>query len=66
MRINIEIDDETMKQAFSVPDFKTKRDIVAQALKEFVQNRTRMDLADLSGKISFRDDYDYKTKRETK
>ena len=64
MRTNIVIDDETMKQAFSVSNFKTKREIVAQALKEFVQNRTRKDLADLRGKIRFADDYDYKIMRK--
>jgi len=64
MRTNIVIDDETMKQAFSVSNFKTKREIVAQALKEFVQNRTRKDLADLRGKIRFADDYDYKFMRK--
>ena len=55
MRTNIEIDDETMKQAFSVPDFKTKQ--------EFVQNQTRKNLADLRGKIRFAVDYDYKAMR---
>ena len=64
MRTNIEIDDNTMKQAFSVSNFKTKKEIVAQALKEFVQNRTRKDLADLRGKIRFSDGYNYKASRE--
>jgi Arc/MetJ family transcription regulator len=64
MRTNIEIDDETMKQAFSVSNFKTKREIVAQALNEFIQNRTRKNLADLRGKIMFADGYNYKTAQE--
>ena len=66
MRTNIEIDEETMKQAFSVSGFKTKKEIVEQALKEFVRNRTRKDLTDLRGKIRFADGYDYKTAREIK
>ena len=66
MRTNIEIDEEMMRQAFSVSDFKTKKDIVAQALKEFVHNRTRKDLTDLHGKISFVDGYDYKAAREAR
>ena len=64
MRTNIEIDEDTMKQAFSVSDYKTKKEIVAQALKEFVRNRTRKDLTDLRGKIKFADGYDYKAARE--
>ena len=66
MRTNIEIDEETMKQAFSVSSLKTKKEIVAQALKEFVSNRTRKDLTDLRGKIRFVDGYDYKAAREVK
>ena len=64
MRTNIEIDEDTMKQAFYVSDYKTKKEIVAQALKEFVRNRTRKDLTDLRGKIKFADGYDYKAARE--
>ena len=66
MRTNIEIDEKTMEQAFSVSGFKTKKEIVGQALKEFVRNRTRKDLTDLRGKIRFADSYDYKALRETK
>jgi Arc/MetJ family transcription regulator len=47
MRTNIEIDDKVMEQAFSISTFKTKKEIVEQALKEFVQNRARKDLADM-------------------
>jgi Arc/MetJ family transcription regulator len=63
MRTNIEINDEMMKQAFLVSDLKTKREVVEQALAEFIQNRTRKNLADLRGKIHFADSYDYKTAR---
>ena len=66
MRTNIEIDEETMNQAFSLSDFKTKREIVEQALKEFVRNRTRKDLTDLRGRIKFADGYDSKAAREAK
>ena len=64
MRTNVDINEETMKQAFSVSNFKTKKEIVDQALKEFVRNRTRKNLADLRGKIEFADGYDYKAARE--
>jgi Arc/MetJ family transcription regulator len=64
MRTNIDIDDKVMEQAFSVSTFKTKREIVEQALKEFVRSRTHKDLAELRGKIRFAEDYDYKAARE--
>ena len=66
MRTNIEIDKETMEQAFSVSNLKTKKEIVDLALKEFVQNRIRKNLAELRGKISFADGYDYKDARENR
>jgi len=36
------------------------------ALQEFVMTRKRLDLLKLAGKISFRDDYDYKACRAGK
>ena len=64
MRTNIEIDEETMEQAFLVSGLKTKREIVGQALKEFVSNRMYKNLGDLRGKIEFAEGYDYKVTRE--
>ena len=64
MRTNIEIDAEMMKLAFSVSNYKTKKEIMEQALKEFVQNRMRKNLTELRGRIRFADGYDYKAARE--
>jgi len=64
MRTNIVIDDALIEQAMRVSGLSTKKDIVAIALKEFVERRARKDLADLCGKISFAEDYDYKLLRE--
>ena len=64
MRTNIEIDAETMEQAFLVSGLKTKREIVGQALKEFVSSRMHKNLGDLRGKIEFTEGYDYKATRE--
>ena len=63
MRTNIEIDEETMEQAFLVSGLKTKREIVGQALKEFVSSRMCKNLGDLRGKIEFTEGYDYKATR---
>ena len=64
MRTNIIINDELMQQAMEVSGIKTKKEIVEQAILEFVNRRTRKDLADLRGKITFATDYDYKALRE--
>ena len=64
MRTNIVIDDELMQEAMRVSGLTTKKDVVDKALIEFVERRTRKDLAEIRGKIKFADDYDYKAMRK--
>jgi Arc/MetJ family transcription regulator len=64
MRTNIEITDSLMEQAFHVCQLKTKREIVEAALTEFIQNRSRKNIAGLRGKIKFAAGYDYKESRK--
>ena len=65
MRTNIVLNDELVKEAFKYSDnIKTKRELVETALKEYVSNRKRKDLKEIRGKISFREDYDYKSMRK--
>jgi Arc/MetJ family transcription regulator len=65
MRTNIIINDQLIEQAMRISSITTKKEVVALALKEFVERRTRKNLLDLHGKIEFADDYDYKMMRET-
>jgi Arc/MetJ family transcription regulator len=64
MRTNIFIDDAMMKKAMDISGLKTKKEVVAKALHEFVVARSQKDLIDLKGKIRFSDDYDYKQLRD--
>lgn len=67
MRTNIVLNDELVEEAFRFSkNVTTKRELVETALKEYVINRKRKNLKDIKGKISFRDDYDYKNLREEK
>jgi Arc/MetJ family transcription regulator len=66
MRTNIVLDDSLVNEAFKFSNAKTKKDLVYQALQEFVENRKRLNLLDLKGKIKFASDYDYKAMREGK
>jgi Arc/MetJ family transcription regulator len=66
MRINIVIDDEIMQTAIDVSGIRTQKEVVEQALREFVACRTRKDLAELRGKIRFATEYDYTTQRKGK
>ncbi len=64
MRTNIVLDEKLIKEAFKYSRAKTKRELIAIALKEFVASRRRMNLLDLEGKIEFAQGYDYKSMRE--
>lgn len=66
MRTNIVIDDDTMRTAMEVSGIRTKKGVVEQAMREFVANRTRKNLADLRGQIRFADGYDHTAHRKGK
>ncbi len=66
MRTNIILDEQLVSEAFSLSGIKTKRELVYQALKEFVEHRKRLDLRDLKGTGGLRNDFDYKALRAGK
>ena len=66
MRTNIFLEDSLVKEALKYSRAKTKRELINQALEEFVKNRRRLNLLDLAGKIEFAEGYDYKSLREGK
>ena len=63
MRTNIVLDESLVKEAMRLSRTKTKKELVNQALKEFVENRKRLNLMDLAGKIEFAKNYNYKALR---
>ncbi len=63
MRTNIVLDESLVKEAMRLSRTKTKKELVNQALKEFVENRKRLNLMDLEGKIEFAKNYNYKALR---
>lgn len=66
MRTNIVLEDDLVKEALKYSGAKTKKELIHQALEEFVKNRRRRNLLDLSGKIEFAEGYDHKLRREGK
>ena len=46
--------------------FKTKRQTVNEALREFIQRRKRLELLALVGKVDYDRRYDYKQERRTR
>ena len=63
MRTNVVLDDDLVKEAFKVSKVKTKKELIHKALEEYVENRKRLNLLDLYGKIKFAEKYDYKKMR---
>ena len=63
MRTNIDLDDSLLEEAFRLTNVRTKKELVNMALKELIRNRKKLNLLDLSGKIDFREDYNYKELR---
>ena len=66
MRTNIVLDNKLVEEAMKLSGLKTKKEVIHQALLEFVQNHNRRDLRELQGKVLFDDAYDYKVLREDK
>jgi Arc/MetJ family transcription regulator len=66
VRTNVVLDESLVDEALKLSNAKTKKQLIHEALKEFVDNRKRLNLLDLSGKIKFADGYDYKRMREGK
>lgn len=64
MRTNIVLNDELVKKAFKHSTAKTKKELVHEALEELISSRSRRDLRELRGKVSFAAGYDHKKLRK--
>lgn len=64
MATNLALDDKLLKLALKVGGFKTKKETVNAALKEFVERHKQLEIIELFGTIPFDDDYDYKAGRK--
>jgi Arc/MetJ family transcription regulator len=63
MATNLAIDDTLLNEALKLGHFKSKKETVNTALKEFVQKRRQKDFVTLFGSIDFDQKYDYKRAR---
>ncbi len=64
MATNLAIDDALISEAQKVGKFKTKRETVTTALKEFIQRRKQEEIVDLFNTLEYDPGYDYKDLRE--
>ena len=64
MRTNIDINDELLEEAFSVSNVRSKKDLIHDALREYIRLKKRKDLTELAGTIDFIDGFDHKELRK--
>jgi Arc/MetJ family transcription regulator len=66
VRTNIVIEDDLLEEAFCVSSSKTKKDLIHEALREFIRIRKTKDLTELAGRIEFRKGFNHKRLRKTR
>ena len=66
MPTNLGIDDQLLEQARTVGGYRTKRQTVNEALREFIERRQRLELVKLFGKVDYDRGYDYKKERRAR
>ncbi len=64
MATNLAIDDALISEAQKVGKFKTKRETVTTALREFIQRRAQEEIVDLFDTLEYDPGYDYKELRK--
>lgn len=64
MTINLQIDEALIQEALALGNQQTERDVVEQALREYVQRRKQLKVLDLFGMVDYDEDYNYKQQRQ--
>jgi hypothetical protein len=63
MATNLAIDDSLIVEAQAIGGAKTKKAVVTEALKEYIQRRKQVQIISLFGTLDYDPDYDYKKTR---
>jgi Arc/MetJ family transcription regulator len=53
MRTNIDLDDQLLEEARGLSGIKTKKDVVEQALRVFIQIQRQIKIRELRGKVQW-------------
>ena len=64
MATNLQIENDLIEEALKLGEHRTKRAVVEEALREYVQRRKQLKVLELFGAIEYDDDYDYKKQRQ--
>jgi len=63
MATNLDIDQELLEEAMKLGGHRTKRAVVSEALREYVERRNQLRILELFGTVEYDIDYDYKAQR---
>lgn len=58
MRTSIEINDQLIQQALELSQLKTKKEVVNEALEQFVKKMKRLRMLELHGKVEWEGNLD--------
>ncbi len=64
MATNLAIDNTLLEQALKVGGFKTKKDTVNTALRDFINRHKQLEIIELFGKLDPDPEYDYRLGRQ--
>ncbi len=64
MATNLALDNRLLDMALEVGGFKSKKDTVNAALKEFIERHKQLEIIELFGQMPADKDYDYKEGRK--
>lgn len=64
MATNLVIDHELLEEAKMIGGRKTKKTVVTEALKEYIQVRKQLEVVKLFGTIEYDSDCEYKSRRK--
>jgi hypothetical protein len=64
MNLNHTAQDELINEALKIGGFKTKKETIYTALREFINRRKQLEIIDLFGTLDPDLDYDYKQGRK--
>jgi Arc/MetJ family transcription regulator len=66
VRTTVDLDAELVRKAFELTGLRTKKALLHAALEELIRARQKTDLADLAGRIRFRDGFDHEELRRVR
>jgi len=66
MATNLALDDTLIEEAKIIGNHRTKKGVVTEALREYIQRRKQAEILDIFSTVVFDNDYDYKKQRAVK